>query len=121
MLQCNMNDAARLRLGLEDVLGDLWAARRREDLGRLALVVHCDLRRWARAAKQELLGADCEDLVLSCPQRTREEFLQRVDLLIRDAEKAHAGLAPSSAGSDTEGPTGARGPLLDTAAASLAS
>ena len=89
MLHCNMSDATRLRLCLEDVLGDLWAARRREDLGRLALVVHCDLRRWARAAKQDLLAARCQDLVLSCPQRTREEFLERIDLLIREAENSH--------------------------------
>jgi hypothetical protein len=89
MLQCSMNTQAS-RLHLEDVLGNLWDARRREDLGRLALVVHCDLRRWARAAKQELLAKHAQDLVLTCPLATREEFIQRVDQLIEMAESVHA-------------------------------
>jgi len=94
MLQCSMAHATSLKLNLEDVLGDLWDARRREDLGRLALVVHCDLRRWARAAKQELLAQHSQDLVLACPHASREEFIQRVDRLIGEAEQAHAVLRP---------------------------
>ncbi len=92
MLQCSMADATSMRLSLEDVLGDLWDARRREDLGRLALLVHCDLRRWARAAKQELLAKHAQDLVLTCPCATRQEFIRRVDWLIDEAEKAHSSL-----------------------------
>jgi hypothetical protein len=120
MLHCNMNDAAHLRLGLEDVLGDLWDARRREDLGRLALVVHCDLRRWARAAKQELLAARCQDLVLSCPQSTREAFFERIDVLIREAEKSHARLAPASVeAADTGNATEPPDQVRETSAATL--
>ena len=84
-----MNDTPS-KLHLEDVLGSLWDARRREDLGRLALLVHCDLRRWARAAKQELLAKHAQDLVLTCPLATREEFIRRVDQLIGEAEAVHA-------------------------------
>jgi hypothetical protein len=83
------------KLHLEDVLGDLWDARRREDLGRLALLVHCDLRRWARAAKQELLAKHSQDLVLTCPYATRQEFIHRVDQLIGEAERVHAALGRS--------------------------
>jgi len=88
-----MNDATS-KLHLEDVLGDLWDARRREDLGRLALLVHCDLRRWARAAKQEDLAAHSQELVLTCPYATRHEFIHRIDQLIGEAQKVHAVLAP---------------------------
>jgi hypothetical protein len=88
-----MSDVANLRIGLEDVLGDLWEARRREDLGRLALLVHCDLRRWARTAKRELLAKHSQDLVLTCPHATRQEFIRQVDRLIGEAEQAHAALA----------------------------
>ena len=41
-----------LRLALEDVLADLWHARRNDDLGRLALLSYCDMRRWARVARR---------------------------------------------------------------------
>ena len=118
MLQCSMIDAAALRLGLEDVLGDLWSARRREDLGRLALLVHCDLRRWARAAKEELLAARAQELVLNCPHSTREEFFRRVYLLIRDAERAHARLAPDSSevGAAGRSPSGLEPPRETTVA-----
>ena len=44
-----------LQLGLEDLLGDLRYARRSADLGRLALLAYCEVRRWARlAADQDL-------------------------------------------------------------------
>ena len=38
------------RLVLEDLLGDLWHARRSGDLGRLALLSYYEVRRWARMA-----------------------------------------------------------------------
>jgi hypothetical protein len=46
----------QLQLGLEDLLGDLRYARRRGDLGRLALLLYCDVRRWARLAGEEELA-----------------------------------------------------------------
>ena len=88
-----MTYTERLRLTLEDVLGDLWDARRREDLGRLALVVHWNLRRWARVANRELLAKHAQELVLTCPQDTREEYLHRIDQLISEAERVHASLS----------------------------
>jgi hypothetical protein len=93
MLQCSIMNAERLRLSLEDVLGDLWHARRMEDLGRLALVVHCDLRRWARVANRELLAKHSQELVLTCPQATREEYLRQIDQLIREAERVYVAIS----------------------------
>jgi hypothetical protein len=80
----------RLRLALEDVLADLWHARRSEDVGRLALLSYCDVRRWARVAHHELLARHSQELVLGCPYSSREEFLFAVDRLIAEAEQAHA-------------------------------
>jgi hypothetical protein len=77
------------RLSLEDVLGGLWYARRSQDLGRLARLVHFDLRHWAVAANQHLLAQSAKELVVSCPQRSRDEFLSKVDALIREAERVH--------------------------------
>ena len=87
MLHCNMK-SEELRLALEDVLADLWHARRNHDLGRLALLSYCDMRRWARVARREGLAQRSHDLVLSCPHASRERFLSEVDALIAEAEGA---------------------------------
>ena len=88
-----MNRDQRLRLALEDVLADLWHARRSEDVGRLALLSYCDVRRWARVAHDELLARHSEQLVLDGPFANREEFLRAVDRLIAETERAHARFA----------------------------
>lgn len=80
----------RLRLALEDILADLWHARRAGDLGRLMLLCYCDVRRWARAAQRGLLAAHSHELVLGCPYLSRPEFLSAVDRLIAETEQAHA-------------------------------
>lgn len=85
-----MNMDQRLRLALEDILADLWHARRSGDVGRLALLSYCDVRRWARVARHELLATHLQQLVLECPYANREEFLSAVDRLIADTERAHA-------------------------------
>jgi len=87
MLHRNMK-TEDLRLSLEDVLADFWHARRNLDLGRLALLSYCDMRRWARVAQREGLAQRSRDLVLSCPHASREGFLSEVDALIAEAEGA---------------------------------
>ena len=84
---------ARLKLALEDVLADLWHARRAGDIGRLALISYCDVRRWARIAHHPGLAAHSHELVLSCPHSDQQEFLAAVDSLIAEMEQAHAELA----------------------------
>lgn len=88
-----MHTDQQLRLALEDVLADLWHARRSEDVGRLALLSYCDVRRWARVAHHELLARHSQELVLGCPFASREEFLAAVDRLIEETEQAHARFA----------------------------
>ena len=90
MVHCNMVTAHKLKLDLEDVLADLWRARRSGDLGRLVLITFCDLRRWARVARCEGLAQRSQEFVLACPHVSREEFLSQIDLLIAEAERAHA-------------------------------
>ena len=87
MLHCTM-DTSDLKVSLQDVLADLWHARREGDLGRLALLSYCDMRRWARIAHREGLAQRSRDLVLSCPHATRAHFLAEVDALISEAERA---------------------------------
>lgn len=79
-----------LRLGCEDLLGDLRHARRQGDLGRLALIAYCDVRRWARAAGHPALAEHSSQLITQAPFATREEFLARVDWLIVELESALA-------------------------------
>ena len=94
MLHCIMTAATvNTRLGLDDVLGDLRYARRIGDVGRLALVAYCDVRRWARLAGLPALAEHSADLVMKSPHPSREEFLQRVDELIGELENAQRRLS----------------------------
>jgi hypothetical protein len=72
----------QLQLGLEDLLGDLRYARRSGDLGRLALLLYCEVRRWARVAGEQELAEHSSELIAHCPHASREEFLTQVDDLI---------------------------------------
>jgi hypothetical protein len=86
MLRRSMSDHLAIYLGLDDVLGDLQHARRRGDLGRLALLAYCEVRRWARQAGEPELAASSLALIIDSPSPTRSEFLHRVDGLIEALE-----------------------------------
>jgi len=91
MLRCNMNAfSIPLQLGLDDLLGDLRYARRGADLGRLALLAYCEVRRWARMAGEQALAERSSDLVTHSPYATREEFLAEVDDLIVELEQVRS-------------------------------
>lgn len=75
-----------MQVGLDDLLGDLWHARRRGDLGRLALLSWCEVRRWARQAGEQRVAEHSSDLVTHCPHSSRDEFLAQVDELIVELE-----------------------------------
>lgn len=76
-----------LILSLEDLLGELRHARREGDLGRLALIAYCEVRRWARDAGQPLLADQSAAMITEGPMRSREDFLSRVDHLIFEMER----------------------------------
>ena len=78
----------QLEMGLEDLLGDLRYARRSGDLGRLALLAYCEVRRWARLAGQQRLAQHSAELITHSPHSSREEFLAQVDELIVELEQA---------------------------------
>jgi hypothetical protein len=77
-----------LQVGLEDLLGDLRYARRSGDLGRLALLSYCEVRRWARMAGYDRLAEHASELITQAPHASREEFLTEVDGLIAELETA---------------------------------
>jgi hypothetical protein len=85
MLHSIMNTSSSLGVALEDLLAELSAARRSEDLGRLALLAYCDVRRWARQAERQALAEMSLRLVTSCPFADRASFLSQVDRLIAEA------------------------------------
>jgi hypothetical protein len=85
-----MHLSESLRLGLEDLLADLWHARRTDDLGRLALLFFSDVRRWAQLAGKEGLAERASAMVLACPHASRAGFVSQVDLLIAELESVHA-------------------------------
>lgn len=76
-----------LQLQLDDVLGSLRYARRTDDLGRLALLAYCEVRRWARCARQDSLAEQACELVARSPHRSRTEFLALVDQVINELEQ----------------------------------
>jgi hypothetical protein len=90
MLQCNMTTSlASLQYGLEDILGDFRVARSRGDLGRLALLNYCEVRRWAREAQAQELAKRSLALMANFPYANRDDFLEAVDELIAELEHAH--------------------------------
>jgi hypothetical protein len=86
MLHRNMTAASSLQLGLEDLLADLRHARRSGDLGRLALLAYCEVRRWAREAGNALLAEHASELITGSPPVSREAFLAYIDKLILELE-----------------------------------
>lgn len=77
-----------LQSGLEDLLGDLKFARRSDDLGRLALLAYCEVRRWARVAGEPELAQHSMDLFNQHPHSNREAFITEVDALIAELTQA---------------------------------
>lgn len=93
-----------MHVGLEDLLGDLRYARRRGDLGRLALLLYCEVRRWARMAGEQALAEHSSTLMTNCPYATREQFLEQVDSLIIELEEV--ALANRLTGAGAKAPLG---------------
>jgi hypothetical protein len=92
MLHCNMNLQMSLQLGLDDLLAELQHARRRGDLGRLALIAYCDVRRWARRAGERSLADHSAAMFTEQPHASREAFLEQVDSLVSELEQARSRL-----------------------------
>lgn len=86
MLHCTMNEYLT-QLALDDLLADLRHARKVGDLGRLAFVAYCEVRRWARDAGEPALADRAGDLVVSSPFASRQIFLEQVDKLILGLEQ----------------------------------
>jgi hypothetical protein len=88
MLHCNMTTTTNsLQLALEDIVGDLTHARRTGDLGRVALLAYCGLRRWARVTRRRQLAERADALIVNAPFADRAGFLKQVDALIGEAEQ----------------------------------
>jgi len=87
MLHCNMEPAMmNSQWDLDDLLADLHHARKRGDLGRLAFVAYCDVRRWAREAGRHMLAEQAARLITESPHQSREAFLLQIDQLIHELE-----------------------------------
>lgn len=76
-----------LRDGLEDLVGDMAYARRNENLGRLALLCYCEVRRWARLAGEQRLADLCCALVTEHPAGNRKAFLNQVDEVVTELDR----------------------------------
>jgi len=87
-----------LQLGLEDLLGDLQFARRSGDLGRLALLAYCEVRRWARLAGEQALAEQSSRLINNSPHANREAFMADVDQLILGLEQARGRVVAAAQG-----------------------
>jgi hypothetical protein len=104
MLHCNMNSLSSLQLGLEDLIAEMRHARRHGDLGRLALIAYCEVRRWARQAGETELAEHSSLMIARSPHSSREAFVAAIDDLIHELEQLqprfapppHAAPAPSS-------------------------
>lgn len=80
---------------LDDLLADLTHARKQGDLGRLAFVAYCDVRRWAREAGRQALAEQAASIVTQGPHRSRDAFLAQIDQLIAQLETLQRTRGPS--------------------------
>lgn len=94
MLHRNMDLPAKLRLDLDDLLADLQHARRQGDLGRLALVAFCDVRRWARHAGEPEIADLAAAMFSGDPHPSRAAFLDAIDRLIAALVRVQAQAPP---------------------------
>lgn len=81
MLHCNMKNSTSLQLALDDLIADLRHSRRLGDLGRLALLAYCEVRRWARDAGEPELAEFSSEMMTGSPHTSRESFLDFIDRL----------------------------------------
>ena len=96
MLHCNMNTSSvSLKNGLDDILRDLRFFRKTGDVGRLALLTYCDVRRWAREAGAQELAMHSTALVNDSSRLGHEEFVAAIDELIVGLERARLNTASS--------------------------
>jgi hypothetical protein len=87
MLRCNMKDTLTLQLGLDDLLADLRHARRTGEMGRLALIAYCEVRRWARMAGEQEVAERSSAMITVSPHASKDAFLAEIDALIRALEQ----------------------------------
>lgn len=82
---------------IDDLLAGLYDARKRGDLGRLAYLAYCDVRRWAREAGRSGLAELAAGLVTQSPHLSREAFLDQIDLLVNQLESLQLARESASA------------------------
>ena len=87
--------SASLKNGLDDILRDLRFFRKTGDVGRLALLTYCDVRRWAREAGAQELAMHSTALVNDSSRLGHEEFVAAIDELIVGLERARLNTATS--------------------------
>ena len=86
MLHCNMKPSLEFQLRLDDLLAELQHARRTDELGRLALLIYCEVRCWARQADEPGLAEYAGAMFTEQPHQSRTAFLAQVDFLIQQLE-----------------------------------
>jgi hypothetical protein len=77
-----MNHSQNTQLVLEDLLADLHFARRHDELGRLALLAYCDVKRWARMASKPDVADTALRMFSEIPCINKVDFLKGIDKLI---------------------------------------
>jgi hypothetical protein len=97
MLHRNMIALSKLHLSLEDLLAELRHARREGDLGRLALIAYCEVRRWARQAGEQELAEHSSLMMTRSPHSSRDAFVAAIDDLIHELEQLLPRFTPPAA------------------------
>lgn len=77
-----MTKQLSIQLALEDLLADLHFARKHEQLGRLALLAYCDVKRWARLAGKSDVADMAVRMFAGKPSPSREDFLRDIDQIL---------------------------------------
>lgn len=77
-----MTSPSNIQRGLEDLLSDLHLARKNEQIGRLALLTYCDVKRWARLAGKSEVAEMALQMFAKKPSPSRDDFLRDIDQIL---------------------------------------
>lgn len=87
-----MSQTNTLQHELDNLLASLQQARGGHDLGKLALLVYCEVRYWARHAGETDIANHSTTIFTEQPHESRNAFLGQVDSLIQELELVRAKL-----------------------------
>ena len=77
-----MSDSLTSQFALQNLLEDLQIARENQQLGKLALLAYCDVKRWARQAGRTDVAEQAFRMFSERASISKDDFLREIDAMV---------------------------------------